>query len=110
MEHPRHGLPLSVSWDWLLEREFSECPGMSIDSEIQSLAHLVAEHLEQLNHKQTYELIVDFAIQSDKQIYLLGAEWEGPREVVHPYEIARHVIPYALKLWHTQKAIPAGRN
>lgn len=87
--------PVIVDWDWLLFREFGDASGEDMDLLIQELAVQTAQVVEASNHRRFHELVVDFALDKDRKLWLLGAEFDGPQDVVHPYDVARIVLPYA---------------
>lgn|GEM_PF-3484953 len=106
---PQAALPCEVKWDWLLDREFPETEGAKLDDQLHALACTMAEQLAAASRHRIHELILDAAIDGEGTIRLLGGEYDGPAGVVHPYETARHVIPYALSLLQTQYAKAFGR-
>jgi hypothetical protein len=87
--------PVMVEWDWLLLREFGDSAGEEMDQLIQELAVNTAEIIEASNHRRFHELVVDFGLDMDHRLWLLGAEFEGPQDVAHPYDVAKTVLPYA---------------
>ncbi|OAS22107.1 YheC/YheD family protein [Paenibacillus oryzisoli] len=96
--NPSDSLPFPVDWEWLVDREFSEELGTELEGKIQDIARTMAEQLGLANRNRIHELILDFAIDQNAEVRLLGGEFDGPAGAVHPYDIARRVIPYALSL------------
>ncbi|MCD1258028.1 YheC/YheD family protein [Paenibacillus athensensis] len=103
-DEPQAALPCEVKWDWLLDREFPEMEGIRLNDRLHALTCTMAEQLNTASRHHIHELILDAAIDSAGTIRLLGGEYEGPAGVVHPYEAARYVIPYALILQTSQYA------
>ncbi|TYP74152.1 YheC/YheD family protein [Paenibacillus methanolicus] len=87
--------PAEVDWDWLLYREFGE-NGDAMDELVRKLSGETAALLETFDYRTIHEVIVDFGLDADRRLWLLGAEYGGPYGQVHTFDIASHVLPYVL--------------
>lgn len=99
---PRNAYPFAVSWDWLLNREFDRTSGEEIDLRLRTLAETAAKQLQSSNRNRIHELILDFAVDPNRVIRMLGGTLEGLGGAVHTYDIARRLVPYALSLLQTK--------